>query len=189
MKPDWKSGGGYTQSAVTICEMSSDMSIHSTIVLQQIEYLMLPKYESSSRVWRLLRTIYGQVRIIDTVRYLRHMGCVTSEIYNYRYEWKSDDGVILIALYIDDLLVTVSESLVKGIKDKYLQNTDIVTTDIEIMRGGDYRQADRVNVVSQVTGFLDLVKATKHIDIKYKYVQQMTVQTANAPATEMSSLE
>ena len=70
----------------------------------------------------------------------------------------------------------------KGIKDKYLQNMDIVTTDIEIMRGGDYRQADS-------SGFLDLVKPTKHIDTKYRYVQQMTVQAANALVTAVSSLQ
>ena len=178
---------GHTQSAITVSEMSSDMSIHSTIMLQQIEYLMLSRYESTGRVWRLLRTIYGQVRIIDIVRYLRHIGFVTSDDNNHRDEWRSDNGLVLIALYVDDLLVTVSEGLVTGTEDKYLQDTDFVTTDIEIMRGGDYRQAD--SVMSRVSGFLDLVKPTKHIDTKYRCVQQMIVQAANAPVTEMSRIE
>ena len=92
-----------------------------------------------------------------------------------------------IALYVDDLLVTVSECLVTGTENRYLQDTDFVTTDIEIMRGGDYRQAD--SVMSRVSGFLDLVKPTKHIDTKYKCVQQIVIQVANALATEMSRIE
>ena len=36
---------GDTQSAVTVRAMSGDMSIHSTVLLQQIDYLMLSKYE------------------------------------------------------------------------------------------------------------------------------------------------
>ena len=58
------------------------------------------------------------------------------------YEWRSDERVIYIALYIDDLLVTVSECLVKWINANSQQCTDIVNTDTEILRGVDYRQAD-----------------------------------------------
>ena len=50
--------------------------------------------------------------------------------------------MILIALYIDDLLVTVRESLVNWINANSLHCTDIVNTDTEIMRGFDYRHAD-----------------------------------------------
>ena len=109
--------------------------------------------------------------------------------------------MILIALYIDDLRVTVSEGLVKWVNARYLQGIDIVNTDIEIMRGGDCRQADEslqsttnairsdsVNAVSQVPGFLNLVEPTKHVDTKYRYVQQMTVQAVNALLTAGSSL-
>ena len=38
---------GDTQSAVTVSVMGGDMSIHSTVVLQQIDYLMLSKYKSA----------------------------------------------------------------------------------------------------------------------------------------------
>ena len=74
-----------------------------------------------------------------------------------------------------------------GTEDEYLQDTDFVPTDIEIMRGGDYRQVD--SVMSRVSGFLDLEQSTKHIDTKYKCVQQIIIQIANALATEMSRTE
>ena len=109
---------------------------------EQLYVVILSEYESSGRVWRLLRTIYGQVRTLDTDRYLRHIGFVTTENSDYIYEWRSDERVIYIALYIDDLLVTVSECLVKWINANSQQCTDIVNTDTEIMRGFDYRQAD-----------------------------------------------
>ena len=106
----------------------------------------------------------------------------------------------------------------KWINDKHLKGIDSGNTDIEIMREGDYRQADEslqsttndirpdsVDVVSQVSGFLYLVEATKsnqnhcqsitnmsqkskHVDVEYRYVQQ-TVQekAANALVTAVSS--
>ena len=104
---------GDTQSAVPFSEICNDMSIHSTDLIDQINNIMLSKYESSDRVWRYLWTVYGQVRTIDTDRYFRHIGFLKSENYNYVYEWRSDDGVIYIALCINDLLVTVSKNLVK----------------------------------------------------------------------------
>ena len=65
---------------------------------EQLYVVILSEYESSGRVWRLLRTIYGQVRTMDTDRYLRHIGFMTSENRDYIYEWRSDERVIYIAL-------------------------------------------------------------------------------------------
>ena len=56
---------------------------------EQYYVVILSEYESSGRVWRLLRTIYGQVRTLDTDRYLRHIGFVTTENSDYIYIYES----------------------------------------------------------------------------------------------------
>ena len=68
--------------------------------------------------------------------------------------------MIYIALYIDDLLVTVSENLVKWFNVNSQQCIDIVNTDTEMMRGGDYRQAD---------GGLQSVPMTLNLTVRMRY--------------------
>ena len=76
--------------------------------------------------------------------------------------------MIYLALYIDDLLVTVSTSLVKWIKAKSLECKDIVNNDTEIMRGGDYR-SNSSYVVPQVSGFLN------HSDLKHWQILKRSI--------------
>ena len=78
---------------------------------------MPPGYKTPGRVWRLLKTLYGmkqcpRVWNADIDKYLKHIGFVALEADTCIYMWKSKEGVIYLALYVDDLLIAVSTCLV-----------------------------------------------------------------------------
>ena len=84
---------------------------------------MPPGYEAPGRVWRLLKALYGlkqspRVWNADIDAYLKHIGFVALEADTCIYMWKSKEGVIYLALYVDDLLIAVSTCLVQWIKAK-----------------------------------------------------------------------
>ena len=64
-------------------------------------------------MWRLLKSLYGlkqssRVWNADIDKYLKHIGFVVLEADICVYIWVSSDGVIYLALYVDDLHIAVS---------------------------------------------------------------------------------
>ena len=83
-------------------------------LVEEINVAMPPGYETPGKVWKLLKALYGLKQSprawnasID--EYLRRIGFQPLEADPCIYVWKSDDGVIYLALYVDDLLIATSE--------------------------------------------------------------------------------
>ena len=84
-------------------------------------------------MWKLLKALYGLKQSprawnasID--EYLRRIDFQPLEADPCIYVWKSDDGVIYLALYADDLLIATTGSRVKWIKtmlNKRYKMTDL----------------------------------------------------------------
>ena len=88
-------------------------------LVEEIYVAMPPGYEVPGRVWRLLKALYGlkqspHVLNADIDTYLKHIGFVALEADSCIYMWKSKEGVIYLALYVDDLLIAVSTEVDQG---------------------------------------------------------------------------
>ena len=92
-------------------------------LVEEIYVAMPPGYETPGKVWKLLKALYGLKQSprawnasID--EYLRRIGFQPFEADQCIYVWRSSEGVIYIALYVDDLLIATNTILVKWIKSK-----------------------------------------------------------------------
>ena len=104
-------------------QMDVETAFLNADLVEEIYVAMPPGYEAPGRVWRSLKALNGlkqspRVRNAEIDTYLKHIGFVALEADSCIYMWKSKEGVIYLALYVDDLLIAVSTCLVKWIKAK-----------------------------------------------------------------------
>ena len=113
--------------AVLFClevhQMDVETAFLNADLVEEIYVAMPPGYETPRKVWKLLKALYGLKQrprawnaSIDG--YLRRIGFQPLEADPCIYVWRSDDGVIYLALYVDDLLIATTRSLVTWIKTK-----------------------------------------------------------------------